>query len=281
MHILLAGLGALVVGAGDFVGGTATRKDVPHAVATISFLTGTVFLAAMVPWFDGQASGQDYGWGAVSGLGGALGVFTLYRGFQRAPMGLVSPIAAVVGAAVPVIGGLTLGEEPSLAVTVGLGLGALAIVLVSLSPEDAHAAPGARRSAVAHGLVTGLGFGVLLMALALVDSDAGIGPLVVSRATSLTVLVAQGLVMKRVMWPARGVRLAAGAGGLLTSAGNMLYFLALGFGSIVVSTGVYALFPASTVVMARIFHDERLTRLQMGGVGLALCAAVLLGTGSI
>jgi len=281
VHILLAGLGALVVGAGDFVGGTATRRDVPHAVATISFLTGTVFLAAMFPFFDGQATGQDYWWGAVSGVGGAIGVFTLYRGFQRAPMGLVSPIAAVVGAAVPVIGGLTLGEEPNLAVTLGLLLGALAIVLVSLSPEDAHAASGARRLAVGHGLVTGLGFGILLMALALVDSDAGMGPLVVSRTTSLMLLVAQGLVVKRVMWPARGVRLVAGAGGLLTSAGNMLYFLALGFGSIVASTAAYALFPASTVVMARLFHDERLTRMQTGGVGLALLAAVLLGIGSV
>ena len=279
MHVLLAGLGALVVGSGDFVGGTASRKDSPHGVATLSFLTGTLFLFALVPWFEGQGDTSDYVWGAISGIGGAIGVFTLYRGMQRAPMGLVSPIAAVVGTAIPVVVGLALGEQLTTIVTVGLGLGVVAIVMVSLSPAEIHVTGEAKRSAVSHGLVTGMGFGILLTALALVDAGSGFGPVAVSRTVSFGLLFAQGLLVRRVMFPAPGLRWVAGGAGVLTSAGNLLYFLALQTGPIVVSTAIYALFPAATVVMARIVHDERLTSQQLAGVLLALVAAVLLGIG--
>ena len=281
MHVLLAGLGALVVGSGDFVGGTASRRDSPHGVATLSFLTGSVFLLVLVPWFGGQGDGRDYIWGAISGIGGAIGVFTLYRGMQRAPMGLVSPIAAVVGTAVPVIVGLALGEQLSAVAATGLALGVVAIVAVSLSPTDIAVHADARRSAIGHGLVTGLGFGILLTALALVDRGAGFGPVALSRTVSFGLLFLHGLMVRRAMIPASDVRLVAGAAGVLTSAGNLLYFMALSAGPIVVTAAVYALFPAATVVMARLIHHEHLTRMQLVGVLLALSAAVLLGVGSV
>ena len=275
VHIVLAGLGAAVVGVGDFLGGTGSRKDVPHAVAALSFLAGGAFLACLLPFVDGVAALQDILWGAVSGLGGAVGVFALYRGFQHAPMGLVSPIAAVVMTAVPVVGGLALGERIGPATMLGLALGLAAVVLVSLAPGPT-AGPAARRSALSHGVITGIGFGVLLLALALVGDGAGLAPVVASRLVSFGVLVGQGLVVGRSMFPRRGVRLISTGAGVFTATGNALYYLAVGVGPIVASTAVYALFPVTTVVMARLVHNERMTSLQTVGVVAALTAAVLL-----
>lgn len=280
MHLVLAAIGAAIVGTGDFAGGTASRRDSPHGVATFAFFVGTVFSVLLVPFFGGDPTATDLMWGAISGIGGALGVFTLYRGFKRAPMGLVSPIAGVVGAAVPVIGGLVLGEGMGTLTGAGLAFGTLAIVLVSISKDDPNQ-PGTRSSAIAHGVVTGIGFGILLLALALITPGAGLLPVAVSRLSSFALLALQGVITGRAIFALAGARLISAGAGVLTVSGNVMFYLAVGIGSVVASTAVYAMFPVATVIMARIVHGEHLTKLQMAGVALAVTAGVLLGMGSV
>lgn len=287
MHLLLAGLGAIVVGTGDFVGGTAARRDHPRSVAILGFIVGTVILAAMAPFGGGSLTTADVGWSALSGVGAAVGVFTLYRGFQRAPMGLVAPIAAVIGGAVPVVGGLVAGEAVSTVGVLGLLAGATAIVLVSRPATgtnddgelDLEARRRAQLSGVGHGVVTGVAFGVLLLALTYVGDDAGFMPVVVSRITSTALLVAHALATGWSLFPVRAARPLAALAGVLTSLGNLLYFLAISVGPVLESAAVYVLFPASTVVLAWVVHRERLSTGQVAGVVLALAATVLLTIG--
>lgn len=281
MHLVLAGLGALIVGAGDFVGGTATRRDVAHAVATLSFLAGALFLGALTPLVGGVPIGTDFVWGALSGLGGAIGVLALYRGFARSAMGVVSPVAAVVMAAVPVVGALLMGEAPGPIVVIGLVMGLVAIVMVSAGPSVDDIEKAARVSGVRHGLVTGVGFGVQLLALALVTPGAGMLPVMTSRFVSFVLLAAVAFTLRQTVLPQAKVRPLAAVGGMLTGGGVALYYLAVSVGSIVASTAVYALFPVSTVLMARIVHKERLSRQQILGVALAVAAGALLGAVSV
>lgn len=280
MHLLLAGIGAVVVGAGDFSGGTATRRDVPHPVAALSFLVGAFALLALTPFFGGSPEATDMTWGAVSGVGGMIGVFTLYRGFSSAPMGLVSPIAALVAAMVPVVGGLVLGEALGEWGTLGLSVGLVAVVLVSITPASGIDR-GARLSGVAHGLVTGVGFGIQLLALALVGDDAGLLPVVASRTVGFCLLGGYLVLAGRRLLPLPGARPITVTAGVLTALGNLLYYLAVGLGPIAITTAVYALFPVSTVVMARLVHHERLSARQMVGVGLAIAAASILAGTSV
>ncbi len=280
MHLVLAGLGAIVVGAGDFSGGTASRRDLPHPVAALSFLVGALVLLALSPFFGGTANASDLGWGAVSGIGGAVGTFTLYRGLASAPMGLVSPIAGLVAASVPVVGGLALGEELTTTVALGLSLGLVAIVLVSATPA-AGLSRQERVAGVSHGVVTGLGFGVQLLALALVGANAGLNPVVISRVVSFCLVGGYLLISKHRVMPTRQARPISMLAGLLTGVGVLLYYLAVGVGPIVVSTAIYALFPVSTVVMARFIHHEKLNGRQLSGVALALGAAMLMAATSV
>ncbi|MEM7339430.1 MAG: EamA family transporter [Actinomycetota bacterium] len=295
MHLLLAGIGAIVVGTGDFIGGTAARRDHPRSVAILGFIVGTLLLAAIVPFGGGSPTAADLGWSAVSGVGAAVGVFTLYRGFQRAPMGLVAPIAAVIGGAIPVVGGLAAGESVTTAAGFGLLAGAAAVVLVSRparanaaaggpdaesdAASDAEAARRAQLSGIGHGVATGIAFGVLLLALAYVGDDAGYVPVLVSRITSTTLLIAHALATGWSLFPVRAARPLAALAGVLTSLGGLLYFLAISVGPVLESAAVYALFPASTVVLAWAIHRERLSLAQIVGVTLALVATVLLSIG--
>ena len=279
MHLVLAGIGAVVVGAGDFSGGTATRRDVPHPVAALSFLVGALALLALTPMFSGFPTARDMTWGAVSGVGGMIGVFTLYRGFASAPMGLVSPIAALVAAMVPVLGGLVLGEALGEWGSLGLSVGLVAVVLVSITPATGLDRR-TRLSGVAHGLITGAGFGIQLLALALVGGGAGLLPIVASRAVSFCLLGGYLVFAGRRLLPLRKARPITVTAGVLTALGNLLYYLAVGLGPIAMTTAVYALFPVSTVVMARLVHHERLSARQMVGVGLAIAAAAILAGAS-
>ncbi len=280
MHLVLAGIGAVVVGAGDFSGGTAARRDFPHPVAALSFLVGAIGLLALTPMFGGSPGTADMTWGAISGVGGMIGVFTLYRGFASAPMGLVSPIAALVAVMVPVVGGLVLGEDLGRWGALGLAVGLFAVVLVSITPAIGLSRQ-TRLSGVAHGLITGLGFGVQLLALALVGDEAGLLPVVASRAVAFFLLGGYLVFTGRRLIPNRAARPITVTAGLLTALGNLLYYLAVGVGPIAITTAVYALFPVSTVVMARLVHHERLPARQLVGVGLAIAAAAILAGASV
>jgi drug/metabolite transporter (DMT)-like permease len=61
---------------------------------------------------------------------------------------------------------------------------------------------------------------------------------------------------------------------------NVLYLLASRMGSLAVVVTLSSLYPASTVVLARLVLGERLHRTQMIGMACALAAVALIVAGS-
>ncbi len=280
MHLVLAALGAFSLGAGDVAGGVASRRDRFQRVAALNFGAGAT-LVAVAAVIVGHRPDQpiDAGWAAVSGIGSAVAISFLYRGFERAPMGIVSPVAAVVGTAVPVVAGLVTGERPDPAVAVGLAVAIVAIVVLSRGSAEGGSSVAGGASAMAgvvHGVGAGLGFGLLLMGLAVADGGA-LGLVAISRGASFVALVGQSMVVgSPLRGIARGARLPTVVTGIATTAATVLYFLATEIGSLIESTAVYSLFPAATLLVARVTLGERLGSLQLIGVTLAVAAGVLL-----
>jgi uncharacterized membrane protein len=75
-----------------------------------------------------------------------------------------------------------------------------------------------------------------------------------------------------------GWRLAA-LGGVLDALANALYLLAAHHGQLAVVGAVVALYPASTVLLARLLHGERMGVIQRFGLALAVPALVLVSGG--
>jgi uncharacterized membrane protein len=71
----------------------------------------------------------------------------------------------------------------------------------------------------------------------------------------------------------------AGGGGVLDAAANAVYLLAVQRGALSVVGAIMALYPASTVLLARLRHGERLAPVQRVGLALAVPALVLVGAG--
>ena len=101
-------------------------------------------------------------------------------------------------------------------------------------------------------------------------------PLLVARAAS-TLLFGGAAVVAGVplAWPPRIVTLAV-VGGALDMLANAVYVLAARRGALSIVVTLVSLYPASTVMLARVFLRERVGPVQMVGIVLALAAVVLI-----
>jgi drug/metabolite transporter (DMT)-like permease len=275
MAALLALVSAATYGIGDFCGGLATRRIPATTVVLWSHLLGLLLLTASTVFVAGEMAGADLALGAVGGLCGAAGVGLLYKGLSVGRMSVVAPTTALLTAAVPLVAGYLEGERPDEAAVTGMALALVAIVLVSaegggsLRPSDVRG--------VSYALGAGLGFGFFFVALSHTSDDAGMWPLVAARAASVAVLGSVALVgfISRTP-PPPGSRALVAAAGALDAQANVLYLLAVREGLVSVVSVLAALYPVSTVILARVVLHERFARLQLAGMALALPATILM-----
>ena len=284
MAALFASLSAAVFGVGDFLGGLAARRVRALVVAAWSQLVGLGLLAALVfvvlP--DTHPTRADLVWGAAGGLVGAAGLVLLYTALSTGPMSVAAPITAVFSAIVPVAAGLGFGERPGPLAALGVVLAFPAIVLIARAEENpslAHPA-GSAMVALLPAFGAGLGFGLFFVFLQRTSSDAGLWPLVSARSTSLVALFLLVLVTPGGNTLRDGTARLVLLCGVCDVTANAFYLLAVHRGLLSLVAVLAALYPASTVVLARVVLRERMTRSQLVGLGLAGVAAVCVAAAS-
>lgn len=238
----------------------------------------------------------------------------LYVVLAAGPMGVMSPVTAVIAAMVPVAFGLAGGERPGMIAYLGMALAVVAIVLVSLesSPETIveAAAPG-KPAETSHGLsaervtghtasgadvieripvqprmlalavLSGALIGLFFAFIGIAPKDSGTWSVLIARVVASVIVVTIGAVLyrrtvfeKRIMWLAVLV-------GVLEPTANVLYRLSAQSGMLAVVAVLAALYPAATVLLARFVLHERLRRVQLVGMLLALVAATMLGVATL
>lgn len=232
-------------------------------------LIGLGALTAWMPIDDGRPLLVDLAVGASAGLFGLAGLVFLYSGLARGRAAVVAPLAAVVGAVVPVMVGAGAGAAPGPLGWAGVAVALPAIYLLSTIEGVPRRAAG-----LGHGLAAGLFFGGYFVSLAQANDAAGMWPLVASRALSVVLLGVVALLVSRA-WLARPqgrVGAAVTGVGLLDLVGNIGYLLAAHLASLVVVAVVASLYPAVTVLMARLVYREHLSAAQVMGLLLAVVA---------
>jgi drug/metabolite transporter (DMT)-like permease len=276
MATLLALASAVVYGMADFCGGLASRRAATVAVVTVSQAAGLVGLLLVLPLLGGDPTRTDLVWGAAAGTTGAAGLLLFYRALAVGVMSVVAPVTAVSTAALPVLGGLLLGERIGLLAALGIVLALTAVVLVA-AEGGLSSLLDARLGTVAPALASGVVFGVFFILLDRTGEDSGLSPLVAARVVSVllvgTLALASGRSL-RVPRLALPVVLLAGVGDM---AANALFLVATQVGGSLAITGVLAsLYPASTVVLAQVVLRERLAGAQRAGLAVAAAAVVLI-----
>ena len=276
---LLALISSLSWGVADFLGGLAARRAGATQVLAVSYPAGAVvitFLAIFV--VPGTLSTDLIGISILAGVVGTIAITLLYAALVRGQMGVVSPITAVMSGAVPVFVGLLRGEQPSAFAFAGMGLAVFAVVLVSR--ESAHHHGRTPLTAIGLAIASGFAIGAYLSIIGLAPVDSGVWVATMGRWVSTVIMISFVLVVVHSFDKTTFPWKLAIITGILDSTANGLFQMASQRGLLSVVAVLGSLYPAATVVLARVVIKERMNRVQSVGVLLALSAAVLLAFNS-
>lgn len=292
------GLSAAVIwGAADFSGGFGARYlrvywllAISHASSLIALVLLAHLLHQPIP------SERILAYGLIAGLAGGIALLVFYYALSLGSMGTTAAVTGLLTAALPVLFSMLTIGAPSSRQLVGFVLAAGAIWLISSPSSPNEQVVEGQRKKLVLAVISGVGFGIFLIALRQANSGGLFWPLAASRVGSLSLAVAGGLVLSRGRFtvdPAPPVTLPVvvqktmrkrwlvGVGlALVASAfdtgGNFLFVAATRIGRLDVAAVLASLYPASTILLAIWLLKERTNRRQAFGMTAALVAVALI-----
>jgi drug/metabolite transporter (DMT)-like permease len=292
MEIVLAVAAAVSYGVSDFTGGVLTRRAHVFVVFLLSQLVSAALLLALVALWAHTVSWSGVVWGAAAGLAGVVGTSLLYQGLAICRMSVVGPITGVLGAGLPVLFGLAIGERPGPAALIGIVAGLVAVVVITRAPEPPASYPSAAQSrplpaeaaararqALLCAVGSGLGFGLFYVLLERSPLDSGLWPLLGTRFSLIT-LLSLGVALRRlpVGVPApMGLRLVGL--GVVNTMADLLFLLATREGLLSLVAVITSMYPAVTVGMAALILHERIAGQQVVGLAVAAVSVALIALG--
>jgi drug/metabolite transporter (DMT)-like permease len=273
-------LSALGYGVSDFVGGLASRRVAALRVVLVSYPIALVLLAGLAVVVGGQVSQSAVFWGALCGVSQALGVWWFYAALGSGPISVVSPLTAILVAALPVGVGLVMGERPGAIAGIGVVLALIAVVLVSREATDEDVTPHKFTATVAWLTVgSGVAFGLNLVLIAQAPAEANLWPLVFARLSASVLVLVIAAVSRNLHAPTGAPLKLAVLAALLDTGANVAMLLALHASLLSLAGVLMSLYPAATVLLAIVVLRERVTRWQVLGMALALTAVVMIAAG--
>ena len=276
--IALALLSASCYGVSDYLAGTMSRAWDSRLVTAAAQLIGLITAIIAVLVFPGAGpAATPLSWGALSGVGSAAGVLALYQGLAVGSMSVVAPVCGVLTCVIPAVVGIALGNQLTVAELVGIILTIPAVGLVS---RQSAAFPRDRATAsIVYGVASGVGFGLLFVALDQAGTRHGAWPLLPGQAVSLVLVMPLAVIAARgARPPASRVLATTVIAGVLSGGANLLFLLATRHGELAIVGVLSSLYPAGTVLIARLRLNERWTPAQKLGMTTSLIAVILVAT---
>ena len=290
LTIILGFATSLVYGFADFFGALGSKQIKPVVVTFWAGLSGLGLLLIAALFMGADFSAAGILWGVIAGIASAVAMSCLYASLAIGPISILSPLGAVVSAIVPLIVGSLQGDRFSVWGWVALAGILVAVVLVGFVPGEDVRLPSTKGLLL--GLAAGAGIGLVLIALARAPHDTGLTSVIFLRATSAGLL---GVFMIFSLLKARrssGAIPNADGGqttkapirfwwavmvaGFFDSSANVFFTLASRVGSLSVVAVLTALYPLGTIILARVFLNEKIAKTQLIGILLALGSSALL-----
>ena len=256
----------------DFVGGMLARRFAVVAVVLLSQVSGIAALAAVSAVAGVSLDGDGLRLGLLAGLFGAVSLAAFYQAMALGLMSVASPLLAC-GSVFAFALAVAAGERPSELALLGAPLALAGVVLVSFHE---HESGGARRSSLAYALVAPVALGFYLFQLGRASDEGGsVSAVLGARLSSLTLFVLLALFVRPSFRMGRRGFSVVALVGIGASGALVLFGSAADLGLISVATILSSLYPVVTVLLAYAFVGERLRRVQLAGVSLALAGIAL------
>ena len=289
--ILLGLATALVYGFADFFGAISSRRINAVLVTFTASTVGLIFLISLTPVFGARFDSATLAWGIAAGLISAVAMSCLYISLAIGPISILSPLGATVSAIIPALVGFALGDRFNWMGWVAILLVLVAVFLVGFVPGKDVRLPSAK--GIAFATAAGIGIGLVLICLHQAPTTSGLAPIILLRGVASTIL--GSTLLLRLFGPNR-VRRRADAGplvpaklpkrfwasvavtGLFDSSAVLFFLIAsrIPNSTLTVIGVLTALYPLGTIVLARVFLKERIAKVQLLGILLALAGSAIL-----
>jgi drug/metabolite transporter (DMT)-like permease len=266
-------------GASDFSGGYGVRRANAFVFTAFShFCAFSLMLLISLGEHAPLPSRASIMWSVLAGLLGGVALALFYRALASGQMGLAAPTAALIGAAIPTLADIALEGAPSRWSIAGFTLAVLAIWLITRpEPQGNNDATGHPKG-VAMAALAGVGFAAFYMCMHQTTGSpifvAAIGRIASFVATAV-VVIATGAPLALEL-PSIGIAMLAG---FLDISGSALYIYASQRGRLDEAVVITSLYPAITVLLARIVLKEHFSRWKFVGLLAALAAVPMIAAG--
>jgi len=261
----------LAWGTSDFLGGYATRRANAFLLTTVVNVGGLLLVGTLASATHAQfPSGRSVAWVLAGGISGGASLAIFYRALSVGRMGLTAPVAAVLSAAIPTIFSMFTEGFPGRIAIIGFFLAATGLWLITRA-EDGKTPEG-----IGLALLAGTGFAGFYLCI----RQAGLGSaLWIATFTRTGALVITGAIvlLQREFSDitAAGVRWGI-LTGCVDSIGTVLFVRASQSGRLDEAVVLSSLYPAVTVLLARLFLKEHFTRWRFIGLLAALAAVPMI-----
>jgi drug/metabolite transporter (DMT)-like permease len=260
-------------GVSDFMGGYTARRFHPFLLAALGHLSGTVLMTTLaLATHEALPPLSHLRWACAAGAAGGFSLALFYRALSQGNMGIAAPVAAVLSAGIPTAFGMIDEGFPGTKAIGGFILAMSGIWMVS-RPEN-----GSRPRGLGLAIVSGLGFALFFIFMREAGSGGALWMASASRSASLLV-TGVAVIAGRKFYPTYRAGFALGLiAGCVDVTGTVFFVRASQTGRLDTAVVLSSLYPAITVLLARIFLAERFTRWKTIGILATLASVPLIAS---
>jgi drug/metabolite transporter (DMT)-like permease len=269
-----AGYGLAAVfawGTSDFLGGYFARKVNVFLFTAVFNLGGLILMGTLAGASHAPLPARNSVlWALAGGVTGGLGVAIFFRALSTGRMGLTAPVAAVLGAAIPALVSVFTEGPPGIVPIAGFAVAATGLWLIT-RVEDGGSPQG-----VGLAVLAGIGFAGFYLCIRQAGSGSVLWFATLTRTGGLLITGFIVLLLGNFREITASDAALAALTGCIDSLGTMLFVLASQAGRLDEAVVISSLYPAVTVLLARIVLKEQLTRWRFIGLLAALAAVPMI-----
>jgi drug/metabolite transporter (DMT)-like permease len=277
------GLAAVLAwGTSDFLGGYATRRANAFLFAVVFNLGGLSLVATLAAATHAPFPSQHtVAWALAGGIFGGAAVAIFFRALSEGRMGVTAPVAAVLGAAIPTLFSVFTDGLPGKVPILGFVVAAVGLWLITRTQagegkDNNKDEDSGRPQGIGLAVLAGIGFAGFYLCIRQAE-DASV--FWIASLTRFGGLIVTGLIVL-LSWKFRDITSAGVRWGVLTgcidSLGTILFVRASQTGRLDEAVVISSLYPAVTVLLARVFLKEHFTRWRFVGLLAALAAVPMI-----
>ncbi len=217
-------------------------------------------------------------WALAAGAVGGFSLAIFYRTLAAGQMGLTAPIAALLGAAIPTLANIAMEGAPSRWTIAGFGLAVAAIWLITRPETSSGGEAGSSPKGALMAALAGVGFAGFYLCIHQA-SGSPVWVATVSRVGSFTATAVAVAVTRAPLTLNRHSAVLGMAAGFFDITASALFIFASEHGRLDEAVVITSLYPAVTVLLARIVLKERFSLWKVVGLLAALAAVPMIAAG--